>query len=100
MRGHQSLLEARLNGYVCKDVWIHRFPKRPDYSYAHDPENLLQNGHLPEIHIYGSDRVLALDFRCLMGLNVHIVCDADKKLISAIKRFKPRLVMLNNGDFA
>ena len=100
MRGHQSLLEARLNGYVCKDVWIHRLADRPDYSYVSDPENLLQNGHLPELHIYDSDRVLALDLRCLMGANVHVVCNADKKLISAIKRFKPRLVILNNGDFA
>ena len=98
MRGHQSLFEARKHGYEGTDVWIVQYADEPEYTYTADPENLIQHGYQPEIHIYAKDNPNLLDLRCVMGLNVHMVNESSARLLSVIKRFKPKEIYLNTGE--
>jgi hypothetical protein len=102
MRGHRSITEARLNGYHPSNVWVILLnaeqPKKFDRFY--DPEMMLQNGFMPEIHIYKGESILRLDLRCLTGLIVHLVADDTTNLEQAAKslmKFKPAQLYACNG---
>lgn len=98
MRGHISLLDARKNGYEAKDIWIVRMSAEPEYTYTDDPENLLQHGYRPEIHVYDTDNLMIADLRCIYGLNVHLINDFNDMMLLALKRFKPNAIYHSTGD--
>ena len=99
MRGNRSIMEARMNGYHPEDIWLVLLDAKPIYTVANDPENGLQNGFKPEVHLYPSDNVKTADMRFIFGLNVHIIGDGDRvyQLANAIKRFKPKTVYTPDG---
>ncbi len=94
MRGHQALTEARLNGSKISNVWVIFVDAPPPKAFSPlwDPEQLLENGFMPEIHIYKGDNISTLDLRCLTGLIVHLVAQKPEQLnkfLRSLKRFKP-----------
>lgn len=98
MRGADALMIARQNGCSVSDVWLSFIINEPEYSYPMDPDNLLENGYLPEIHIYKKDRLWLLDLRCIYGLNVHIQEAQYDVTMSAIRRFKPKAIYTKDGE--
>jgi hypothetical protein len=104
MRGHQSITEARLNGYHPTHVWVILVdePQPADYNPTWDPELLLDKGYLPEIHIYREDNIARADLRCLHGLTVHLVAQEGKvadlaKVAKTLMRFKPAALFACDG---
>jgi hypothetical protein len=102
MRGHQSIIEARLNDYHPKSIFVHFFDEPPTYTEMSDPETLLHYGYIPELHIFKRDNLMALDFRCVYATNVHICADEPiaSRIATAMKRFKPKTIYLPSGEKA
>ena len=98
MRGHTSLLDARKNGYKADDVWFVYMPTEPNYTYTADPENLLQHGYRPEVHVYSTDNLMTADLRCIYGLNVHLINEFNDMMLLALKRFKPKAIYYSTGE--
>ena len=102
MRGHQSIFEARVNGYTPKNVWVILVDadQPADFNPTWDPENMLRYGYMPEIHIYRNDEISRADLRCLHGLIVHLVGQKPADLEKAAKslmRFKPASLYACDG---
>lgn len=102
MRGHESILEVRKQGYAVDNVWVQVLDSDiRKYPPMQDPDNALEFGLRPEIHINRSDKVQTLDFRCLVGATVHLI-GADETRVRAILkqilRFKPDRVIASGFD--
>ncbi len=102
MRGHESVLEVRRQGYMVDNVWVHVLDTDiPKYPAMQDPDYALEFGMRPEIHVQRSDRVLALDFKCLVNATVHLIGrDKDRTVavMRQILRFKPARVIASGFD--
>lgn len=102
MRGHQSIAEARANGYHPKHVWVILVDAEQPKAFTpvYDPELMLENGFIPEVHIYKGDRIERVDLRCISGMTVHLVADDTtnlEKAAKALMRFKPASVYACNA---
>lgn len=104
MNGHQSIVEARTYGKGITDIWVHSFNcKRPEeLSYLLNPENLLELGLLPEVHIYADDNIARLDMRFVVGTTVHLSGEDQERiyrLVNHLAKFKPlRVLAVVNGS--
>lgn len=102
MRGHRALAEARANGYHPKHVWIVLFKEEQPtvFNPIYDPERLLENGFISEVHIYKGESIDRADLRCISGMIVHLVAeDATnlEKAAKALMKFKPAQLFACNG---
>lgn len=97
MRGHESVLEVRRQGYTVDHIWVHCLDADiAKYSPIEDPEDALHFCMLPEIHVQRSDKVLALDFKCLVNVTVHLIGQDKDRTVAVMRqilRFKPARVI-------
>jgi hypothetical protein len=98
MNGHQSIIEARIYGRTIPHIWVHAFTcNRPaELSYMLDPENLLELGLRPEVHVYANDNLARLDMRFVMGTTVHLSGEDSERLyrlINHLAKYKPLRVL-------
>jgi len=100
MTGHEPLLKMRRAGKKPACVWV----TDEDSSYAikaaadwHLMPNPFTEKLFAHIHIKESDVPEALDFRCLVGLTVHMECergsDRAQRLFKAIVDASPAFVI-------
>lgn len=83
-----------MNGYKATNVWIVFVDEEQPKSYQPfwDPEMMLENGFMPEIHVYKGDNFTTADLRCIAGLVVHLVAQKPEQLnriMRTLVRFKP-----------
>jgi hypothetical protein len=98
MIGQGSIFQARTYGKTITNIWMHAFTcNRPaELSYMLDPENLLELGLRPEVHVYANDPIARLDMRFVMGTTVHLSGDDSERLyrlINHLAKFKPLRVL-------
>lgn len=102
MRGHESVLEVRRQGYGVEHVWVHVLDSDiPRYSFMQDPDNALELGLRPEINIQKSDKPQTLDFRCLLGATVHLIGTDKPRTLAVMRqilRFKPSRIIASGFD--
>lgn len=95
MTGHESILEMRMQGYSPKEVWVMVLNAEPEYFPGTHPSLNLQNGFRASIDVTPGDRG-ALDFRCLVGLVVHLIGTNENRVmqvLSHIERAGPTRVI-------
>ena len=102
MRGHESVLEVRKQGYAVDNVWVQVLDfDKPKYPFMQDPDNALELGLRPEIYINRCDKIPTLDFRCLVGATVHLIGEDETRVRSILKqilRYKPARVIASGFD--
>lgn len=96
MRGHESLLRARLNGYRPADAFVLVLDHEPATRGPMDPEGCIENGQHPEIAVGLSDCPELLDLRCLRGVRVHVLGLDETRVRQVARRvmhFQPAEVL-------
>lgn len=101
MIGHLEVIDVRKQGLRPSIVFIFDLGAiRNDGWFA--PEDMLQNGFLPEIHISPDDDIAKLDFRFLTRCIVAIItiskCRA-RTIYRAVKRIMPKSLTVSDGTF-
>ncbi len=90
--GHQSLFDARMQGYQPADVWVSCVPEGVTYgSFTHPEAQLgrMTNGRWvgqPEIHIRDDENAAALDLRVCVGLVVHVMAPTRRRALQLMRR--------------
>ncbi|WP_232482041.1 hypothetical protein [Achromobacter denitrificans] len=90
--GHQSLFDARMQGYQPADVWLCCVPEGVAYGSFTHPEGQLgrmTNGRwvgLPEIDIHDGENAALLDLRVVVGLVVHILAPNRRRALQLMRR--------------
>ena len=100
MTGHEPIIEMRMNGLSPDCVYVHVLDATPTYYPGTHPSLSLQNGFYAEIHITPRSG-LALDFRCLKGLVVHLMgCDRKRVMhvLRIIQQVEPSRVITSLPD--
>lgn len=95
MIGHIQIIEARVNGYQPKSVWVHLLDHEPTEFDIRDAEDALQNGFGAQILIAPSEKVKTLKLMAVRGLNVHIIGGDDERVIqmnNQLLNFQPASV--------
>jgi len=102
VRGHESLLRARLAGYRPSDVFVHVLAHEPPKRGFLDAEEAIELGGFPEIDIGPADRPELLDLRCLRGARVHVLGRNEQRVRQVARRvthFHPAEVLASGfGD--
>jgi hypothetical protein len=118
MKGHQSIVKARLQNKAVDAVWVVLLnqdqPANKAFEYTedeiryatkvvndcktfypellprflNDPENMIDMGFSPEIMVYRNDAIARLDFRCLVGTVVHLSGDNVERTMRVSKRIQ------------
>jgi hypothetical protein len=87
MIGHEQILEMRMQGYSPKEVWVMVFNSEPEYFPSTHPSLNLQNGFRASIDVTPEDRG-ALDFRCLVGLVVHLIGTNESRVMQVLRHIE------------
>ena len=101
MIGHLEIISVRRQGLRPSIVFIFDLGNiRSDGWFA--PEDMLQNGFIPEIHILPKDDIAKLDFRflthCVVAITSNNKCRA-RTLYRAVKRVMPKSLTVSDGTF-
>lgn len=105
MTGHEPLLQMRRSGVKPDCAWV-MDDDAPDNLVTarswHESPNEFTHKYQAHIHTKAADIPEALDLRCLVGLQVHLICargaDRCKRLFDAIAAAKPALLIATHGD--
>lgn len=100
MIGHKQIVEARVNGFNPKHVWIHLLNHEPTEFDKRDAEDALLNGFRAQILIAPSENIRTLQLVGVRGLIVHIIAEDDDRAIrmcNHLHRFQPSAVLLCVG---
>ena len=101
MIGHIEIIQARKQGLKPSIVFVFDYGEiRSDSWFS--PEDMLQNGFIPEVHIHLDDDIAKLDFRFLVGCAVAINTnnrDRSRLLYRAIKKVVPQSLTVSDGTF-
>lgn len=96
MIGHKELVEARINGYQAKNVWVHVMDMEPTINDIRDAQDALQNGFQPHILITPAEQINRLPLVGVRGLTVHVTAPDDEttiRLVNQLSRFKPAQIL-------
>jgi len=100
--GQNAIIDIRMEGYRPSDVWLVLHDERPQFGTFTHPEQLMQTGSFPEVHVMPDEVVEALDLRFLRDLVVHIV-GADKsrcrKALRRVVEFEPAKAITAGHDW-
>lgn len=105
MTGHEPLLQMRRAGKRPECAWV-LDDDAPDHLLVartwHELPNEFTHKFQAHIHTRSTDIPETLDLRCLVGLQVHLVCgrsaDRCKRLFDAVAAAKPALLIATHGD--
>ena len=100
MTGHEQLLALRRRGMAPSSVWVTDTDLPMCWQIARDWHI---HGDYPAIVLRADDTPEAMDFRCLVGLQVHARSDRSEergaRLFDSIKAANPALVVaVLNGE--
>ena len=105
MTGHTQLLAMRRAGMKPECVWVVDDDSEVGRMQAatwHESPNDFAGKFFAHIQISESDVPDALDFRCVVGLRVHVECgrslERSKRLVRALADAKASVVMAVIGD--
>jgi hypothetical protein len=87
MTGHEQILEMRMRGYSPEQVWVTVFNTEPEYFPGTHPSLNLQNGFSASVDVTPRDRG-ALDFRCLVGLVVHLFGTDENRVMQVLRHIE------------
>lgn len=100
MTGHDQLLRMRRSGQKPACVWVVDDDSETGREQArtwHEVPNDFAGKFFAHIQLSESDVPEALDFRCVVGLRVHVECgrsvERSKRLIRALWDAKPSIVL-------
>lgn len=106
MTGHEALLNMRRSGVKPACVWV----IDADYKLCidmsmdwHQEPNPYANKLFAHIRLRADEVPEALDFRCLVGMEVHLECrrgrERSQRLFKAISQVKPSMLMaVHSGE--
>lgn len=99
MTGHENILVMRRKGYAPAAVWVTDTDSPVCGQIAkdwHQQTNPFTRQFFPQVVIASSDTPEALDFRFLVGLEVHVRSDRSEarqfRLFEAIKKIEPAVI--------
>lgn len=99
MIGHETLIALRMKGYKPSSVFVSILRGNPDYTVFTHPDMVMSLGGQPEIDLGPDDSPSTADFRCVVGLPVHLVGEDETRVLSVADRvikFRP-LWLLASG---
>ncbi|MDS1142408.1 hypothetical protein RE432_18395 [Pusillimonas sp. SM2304] len=102
MRGQETIIRMRINGYKPSLVWLLVLQNPCPRSSFLDAEQVVQNGGHPEIQVGSDDIPGTLDLRALTGLTVLLQgVDINRlRLVYArLKEFDPARIITSSPDF-
>jgi len=97
--GHETLIALRMKGYKPSSVFVSILPANQDYTVFTHPDMVMSLGGPPEIDLGPDDSPKTADFRCLIGLPVHVVGTDETRTLAVADRaiqFRP-LWLLASG---
>lgn len=100
--GHNAIIDIRMEGYKPSDVWLVLHDERPQFGTFTHPEQLMQTGSFPEVHVMPDEVIETLDLRFLRDLTVHIVGQSRARCRSALRRvaeFEPAKAITAGPDW-
>lgn len=105
MTGHEPLLKMRRSGKRPACVWVTDDDSRHSIQAAadwHQMPNPFTEKLFAHIHVRESDIPESLDFRCLVGLTVHMECERGeeraRRLFDSIVEAGPAFVIAVQGE--
>jgi len=104
MTGHEHLLALRRSGMVPACVWVSDDDTTASIRSArdwHTQPNSVLGKLVAHIRLAADDIPETLDFRPLVGLRVHLVCDRDqarsRRVFRALADAKPSFLIAAHG---
>lgn len=88
MRGDMAIKELRRMGKKPLQAWVILLDENSTTPKFIDPDDMLLNGLLPEVHIEPHEDPQSIDFRFLTGVIVHLQGQNVDRLRSAHTRLK------------
>jgi len=98
MKGHENLVQMRLNGKKPKALWVY-LQAQPKSNYHWD--TFTGGLDMPEVFIDPSDNVRTLDLRFVIGLTVHVVGGNEERVravVRALNDAKAKAIYAVAGD--
>lgn len=92
MIGHETLVALRMRGYKPSSVFVSILRFDPSYTVFSHPDMVMSLGGQPEIDLGPEDSPRTADFRCLIGLPVHVVGEDETRVLAVSDRaiqFRP-----------
>lgn len=96
MIGHETLIALRMKGYKPSSVFVNILPDGQDYTVFTHPDMVMSMGGQPEIDLGPDDSPRTADFRCVVGLPVHLTGTDEARVLAVADRviqFRPSMLL-------
>jgi hypothetical protein len=98
MKGHENLIQMRLNGRKPKALWVY-LQAQPKSDYHWD--TFTSGLDMPEVFIEPRENIRTLDLRFVVGLTVHVVGGNEERvraIVRALEDAKAKAIYAVAGD--